>query len=245
MTNRDIFDILRDGDRAVHHALPDANSPLARSIRATVMANTHTVATTRRRRAVIVVAAVLTALLATAAVWVVSNRDTNVTNPSGILCYDAPGLDANAILAPRDREATTDACTSLWRDELLPVDITLPTNHDQPLVGCVTAQGNLAVFPSTNHGLCADLGLADLVDATGPDPRVELSARLIEAINPQTCLTIERAQQVAHEELDALGIKDWTVVTQDERPDRPCATISIDATNNTIHLVPFPRTEPN
>jgi len=241
MTDSDIFDLLREGDPAAHHTLPDAESPLALSIRATVMANTHTIATGHRRRRAIVIAIVV-ALLATAAAWVLANR--NVTNPEGILCYDAPSLDANAILASRDGEATTDVCATLWADQTLPIDTSLPKLDDPSLIGCVTATGTLAVFPSTNHELCAELGLAEPADTTNPDPLIELRQRLTESINPETCLTTQQAHQTTQNELNELNLPDWTVQTQPEHPDRPCTSIFMDTTTNTINIVPIPQTTP-
>lgn len=168
-----------------------------------------------------------------------TNRD--VTDPEGILCYDAPTLDASAIVAFRDGEATTDACTSLWLDQTLPIDSELPDNRNQPLVGCVTEAGSLAVFPSTDQSLCAELGLAEPTDTTRPDPLVELRRQLAASINPETCVTIQQAQQIAREGLGDLGLEEWTVQAQPERSDRPCASISIDISSNTIVIVPVPK----
>lgn len=238
MTNRDVFDLLRAGDPAAPATLPDAHSSVARSIRANVMANTQLVPERGNRRRVVAVA-ILIVVLATAAAWVLSNRD--VTDPEGILCYEAPTLDSSAVVAFRDGEATTGACASLWLDQTLPISDELPSNDNPPLVGCVTETGQLAVFPSTDRSLCAELGLAEPTDATGLDPLVGLRQRLVAAINPETCLTIQRAEQVAQEELSDLEIEDWSVEAQRERIDRPCASISIDISTNTIVIVPVPK----
>ncbi len=238
MTNRDVFDLLRAGDPAALATLPDSESPLARSIRATVMANVAPAPSSGTRRRVIAIV-ILIVVLATAAAWVLSNRD--VADPEGILCYDAPTLDASAIVAFRDGDATTDVCASLWLDQTLPINDQLPKNKNPSLVGCVTDAGAFAVFPSTDNSLCAELGLAEPTDARGPDPLVELRQRLALSINPESCVTIEQAVQIAQDELGELDLEDWAVEPQRERPDRPCASISIDIATNTIVIVPVPK----
>jgi len=243
MTEHDIIDVLRSGDPAPSDTTPGAETPLGRSILAAVMANATDPAgvSSRRPRRLIAIVIVAAALAGTAvAAWALNTR--RVTNPVSVLCYDAPSTDASAIAAPRAATPNTEACAAFWDDGVLPINSDAPRGQVPPLVACVTGTGTLAVFPSDNTGLCTELGLADLAPpATRNDRVFELTKQLIEAINPETCLSLDHARQVTVDTFNELGLGDWTVRARPENSERPCSSLDIDATNRIITLVPIPK----
>ena len=239
VSDRDLFDLLRAGDPAPLDVTDSASSAHGRRTLATVMARgaDQDIAHHRRRRRRLIAAITIIAALTTAAAWYLSTRP--ITDTGGTLCYDEPALDANAILVPFDQSPSVEACAQLWLNGDLPVEAP-PATEIPDLIGCVLDSETLAVFPSTNETLCAQLGLTEPDTSVSIDPITELRDRLTASINQTTCLNLEQAQQQVRAHLIELGFTDWQITTQTADPARPCTSYGLDAANQTIILVPIP-----
>ncbi len=244
MNDHNIFDMLRSGDPAPLSTVPGPGSPLGRRILANVMANAARPAPRIRRPKRVVAAAMAATVIAATAVtaWALNTR--SATNPTSVLCYEAPSTTASAIEAPRAADPSADSCAPFWRDGVLPISSNRARGQVPPLVACVNDAGTLAVFPSDDAGLCADLGLADsAAPPAGPDLTFELRQELVNAINAQSCLSINDAETFTLDTFRRLGADGWTVEPRPANQDRPCASLAFDEPNRTIILVPIPRSD--
>ena len=119
----------------------------------------------------------------------------------------------------------------------------VPAGQIPPLVGCVTDQVVLAVFPSNDQDLSRKLGLAVPNEAsfTEGDKVRRLTDDLVDHFLEQDCQPLDTAEADVRAILDGSGFEDWEIRATPGRPDRPCASFGIDPPTKTIHLVPIPR----
>lgn len=237
MSERDIFDALRDADPAGGIDPQDAAH-----IKARVHARVLALASTRRsgRRRVLLAVAVL-ALAAVAAVYL-TRQPTQI---SGIGCAEDLTLDAVHVI-PSKGGLDARQCTPLWADGTITNPAIAPAGQVPPLLGCVNDSGTLIVVPTDDQGVCEHLGMtvfAPPSDATVSI--VELEDRLVEQINSETCSSFDDAKQIVEQALDDAGIDDWTVtVAQQPTDQRPCPSLAFDSATRQILIVPVPRTGP-
>ena len=238
MNERDIFDALREVDPAAGIDFADAVHIKAR-VHARVLAQVSA----RRpggRRVVLAVAVAVLALAAVAATVYLTRQPTQV---AGIGCAEGLSLDAVHVIAPTGG-LDPQQCAELWADGTITNPDIAPAGQVPPLLGCVNDAGTLVVFPTDDQGVCERLGMAvftPTADATASI--IDVQNRLIEQINPQTCPSLDDAQQLAEQALAAAGIDDWTVVSQPATDQRPCPSLAFDSTARQIVIVPAPHTD--
>lgn len=186
------------------------------------------------------VLALLTGLIVTtAAAWIWTRA---ITTPNAVSCYQAVDLDADIAAAPPGERATADACVSVWeRAELRNPDL-VPAGSVPPLTACVAENGSLAVFPSEDRDVCATLGLAY------PEPEHQDTAdlvrdvedRLVAYFQSKDCVPLDEAATEVERILDEMELTTWSVESQPERADRPCASFSFDSAAERVVLIPIP-----
>jgi hypothetical protein len=235
---RDPFDVLSDHNPVAANEVPDAGSAPARRLLNEITApRIPDLARRRRVRRVIAIAAA--ALLLAAAAWATLVRD--VTEPSGIGCYQTDDLDSARVVVRPTGEAAVESCIGPWRDGTL-TNSDIPPGSIPPLTGCVTDSGALAVFPTDDPEVCERLGLASPNPAPSEDiePLIELQNRLVDYFSTTRCADTETAADDITDMVGDVGLNEWTIQTQPPHPERPCASFSLDAGRNTIHIVPIP-----
>lgn len=180
-----------------------------------------------------------TALVLVAATWLLT-RD--VENPQAIICHRTVDLDSDIAAAPVGGPATADACVPVWEDGILENSDVTPTGSVPPLTACVTERGTLAVFPTDDQTVCETLGLSY------PEPSSQEAADQIRQLDTDLqayfasaeCAGMEEAEARVRQTLDDSSFDGWTIETQEASEARPCASYSLDADTETIHLVPIP-----
>ncbi|MEZ5176668.1 MAG: hypothetical protein R2823_10795 [Acidimicrobiia bacterium] len=239
----DAFEAFRASNPVDESTVPAPDSPQARALfdEITATPRTQEVALARfpRRRLVVAIAVALLALASIAAAWLIL-RD--VTDPIAVVCYQAPSLDSDAADATTEGTLGVELCEPAWKSGRLVNEDIVPSGEVPPLVGCVTDQGNLAVFPSDSQALCTQLGLAEPNPESVPDSDVlrELQNELVQHFDQQVCQPIEDASQDVRRILDTHGFEDWQIQVAPGGAGRPCASLAFDVANETVHLVPIP-----
>ena len=191
------------------------------------------------KRRLLVAVAVLAAV-SVAATWLLT-RD--VTNPTAVVCYEEVSLDSDRAAAATGGDLDPSLCAAEWESGPLVNEDIVDKGEVPPLVGCVTDQGVLAVFPTYDQGICEELGLAQPNPGSfseGNDIR-QLQEDLIDHFSEQACQPMLAAEVDVREILDSSGFEDWQIRVGSSRPDRPCASHAVDPESKTIHLVPIPR----
>lgn len=240
----DAFEALRAADPAKGSPAADPHSAQARAMFTDIVAQPRELplqrTPNRRRRLLIAVTIGLLLLVLTAAAWLVL-RD--VSDPVSVACYQSTSLDSNIASAPPKGGLDPDLCRSVWEDGRLTNTNIVPAGRVPPLIACVTDQGILAVFPSSDQALCSALGLAE------PDPESlpagddirQLNDEFFTYFDQQDCRPIEQATRDLRLILNNRGLNKWQIQVSPGGPDRPCASYALDAPTQTIHLVPIPR----
>lgn len=179
---------------------------------------------------VVVAAAVTTSA---AAAWVLSR---GADDPSQVACFRAADLDAD-IVGLAGAGDPIAMCEGVWEAGEFG-----PPPRPLALHACVLRSGIVGVFPVEDTDLCGRIGLspADLSDDREADSIVAVQNHLAEGFLSE-CVPVEDAREIIAAELDAAGLDEWTVIEPGVRPPgRPCASIAIDVTTNSITLVPVP-----
>ncbi len=237
------FEAFRAGNPVEESTVPGPDSAQAQAVFADITSTPrHQARRARysRRRLAIAVAVALLALASIAAAWLIF-RD--VSDPVSVVCYEAPSLDSDAADTATGGDLDVALCNPVWEDAILVNEDITPIGQVPPLVGCVTDTGNLAVFPSDNQALCAQLGLAN------PEPDSEsegdvlrqLDADLVEHFDQQECQPIDEAEEDVRRILDSYGLDDWQIQVSPGGPGDRCASYGLDTTNLTVRLIPIPR----
>lgn len=240
---RDAFDQLRTSDPVDRLRLEGHASPRAQRMLRSILGTPREERTpSNRRRLVLVIAIAAAALAALAAAWLITRP---VTQPQGIACYQAADLDADRVAVQSGLTVTAAACEALWVDGTLSNPEFGPAGSVPPLVACVNDAGGLAVFPSDDPSICADLGLATPDPASTSDAEAvrALNDALVEYFSARQCIPIPEAVVEVRRILDTHGAADWTIQQTPGPDDRPCASFGLDAKAQTIFVVPIP--EPN
>lgn len=242
MTHRDpdLLELIKQGDPAPSEQMPHAQSAFGRTVRDRALATardpqSRPTNTRRVARAILVIGL---ALAVAAAAWLVTRE---ATEPRGAGCYEAPTLDSKEVIVALPQRLVTGVCAPLWETGTL----TNPSivNHFEvpPLVGCVSKDGGLIVFPSDDRQLCQYLGLVDHEPSPPDNPAAVLNQQLLAVFASTRCLAVEDAETQIEALLARGNIEDWTVsVTESASSERPCASFALDADSRTIRLVPIP-----
>lgn len=239
MSERDIFDALREGDPAAGID-PREAARLKEQIRTKVLTEAEPEPTRPRFKRVAVI--VVVAAAATAAAVFLTRQPTN---PSGIGCFQAPSLDAIQFVVTPSEAIDPTECAPLWADGTITNPAIVPAGQIPALTGCVNETGTLTVFPTDDPAFCERVGMANYERPPGNDT-VELNRRLVDLFLTSGCLGIDDARVRVEEILTQSGFDDWTiVVSTPTTPERPCASLAFDADNHQINLVPVPRTDAN
>jgi len=194
----------------------------------------------RWRRIPLVVGA---ALLMAAAGYLLTRP---VTEPLTVGCYRSASLDADRIVLPASTDVPPDElCRTAWQpggEFAIDADGQAP-----PLTACVLDSGTIGVFPSADtDGVCEQLGIAPPDEADPDRIQQDDTQQIIElqdALVPRfldACLDLPTATGIVEDELRQRGLSDWQVTnTQPFTADRPCASLAIEPTTQTIELVPI------
>jgi hypothetical protein len=201
----------------------------------------------RRRARRLVPALVVASLLGGAVAYAVLRGE--VTKPANAACYERADLTAHSDVAAVGDEGPVAACAELWRRGVFG-DVPVP-----PLTQCTLPSGVVAVFPATpGFDVCAGLGLPPVPSSTSPpapapDPPApaDVASRILafrDATVPQfqdaACVSPQEATDIVRRELQRAGLTGWTVVAEGYTPERPCATLGIQAEARRVILVPGP-----
>ena len=244
MPRRDYpFEAFRASNPVDESTVPGPESPKARALLAEITATPRTqpgrLTRYSRRRLAVAIAVALLAMASIAAAWLIL-RD--VSDPLSVACYQAATLDSDvAVGAPGDNLDVT-LCEPAWEDGTLVNDDIAPAGQVPDLVGCVTDQGNLAVFPSDSRALCTELGLASLNPESVPEGNVlrQLDTDLVEHSEQHECQPIAAAEQDVRQILDSYGLEDWQIRVSRGAPGRSCASYGLDIATETVRLIPIP-----
>jgi hypothetical protein len=234
MTGReyDFDELLRRADPVAGIEIPGPDSAIAGQILSRVLRK-------RRRRHLAVAVAAAIAVLASAVAAVAILFDGDVEVRQGLLCLDSADSDARRVEIPVPTSITADACAELWVSGVLANPDLAPPGAVPPLTGCVLGSGVLAVFPSDDPGICAELDLPAFERMTATDK--SLLEEILALMPPGECTRFEAAATQVGELLERLESDRWTLRLGGEpTTQRPCASPSIDETGRTITLVPIP-----
>ena len=240
----DAFEILRASDPVDEAMVAGADSPKARALFADIVATPRPPLdrperSVRRRLAF---AIALLAVVSVAAAWLFL-RD--VTDPISVGCYQDANLDSDVVAVASGGVLDVSLCEPVWEDGTLTNDAAAPAGQVPSLIGCVTDTGNLAVFPSDDENLCQILGLADPNPESipGGDAIRQLNDALVSYFAANNCQTIDDAKSDVRRILDNSSLEGWHIQASLGGPGRPCASFGLDAPNQTVYLIPIPRSE--
>lgn len=245
VSNRgDAFEVFRASDPVDESTVPDGESPEARALFTQITATPRTQPETpdrkpRRRFAVAVVIALLSATTIAAA-WLIVRA---VSDPISVACYQDARRDSDVVAVASGGSLEERLCEPVWEDGVLVNDDVTSVGQVPPLVGCVTDQGNLAVFSSDDPALCQELGLAQPDQESTPEGDVlrQLNDELVAHFDAQDCQPIEAAREDVRRILNGYALDDWQIQISPGGPDRPCASFGLDAPNQTVHLISIPQ----
>lgn len=238
----DAFDAFRDANPVDESTVPGPDSPKACTLFARIIATPRRPEQPLRRprhRTILVIAAVLLALISIAAAWL-ALRD--VTDPIPVVCYQAPSLDGDAADGAPGDSLGVERCAWAWEDGILINEDFAPPGQVPALIGCVTDEGNLAVFPGDNPALCRQLGLTepDPGSVSDGDALRRLESDLVAWFDQHGCQPLDVAEHDIRQILHAHGLDDWHISKSAGNEHDPCASFGLDALNKTIRLVPIP-----
>ncbi|MFP3883343.1 MAG: hypothetical protein ACLFWH_13630 [Actinomycetota bacterium] len=239
---RDGFELLQAANPVDVDQVEGLDSEVAQALLATITTQPRPdLSSGRRWRRPLRLAAALAAMVAVlvAATWLLT-RD--VENPQAIACHQAVDLDSDIAAAPVGGPATAEACVPVWEDGILENSDATSAGSVPPLTACVTDRGNLAVFPTDDRQVCETLGLAypEPTSRDAADQIRQLDADLQAYFASKECAGMDEAEDRVRETLDDSGFGGWNIETQEATDTRPCASYSLDAEAETIHLIPIP-----
>lgn len=239
---RNGFELLKKANPVDVDQVLGADSEAARTILASIVQEPQPETSVRRpgRRPVrLAIALAAMTLVLIAATWLLTR---NVENPQAIACHQAVDTDSDIAAAPTGGPATADACIPVWEDGIIENPEVAPLGSLPPLTACVTERGNLAVFPTDDQDVCASLGLAYPEPASQDDANQirQLDSDLQAYFSSKECASMQEAETRVPNMLDDAGFDTWTIQTQQASDERPCASYSLTADTETIHLVPIP-----
>lgn len=239
---RDGFELLRAANPVDVDQVEGPDSEVAQTMLATIFNQPRpNVSTERRWRRPLRLAVALAAMavVLVAATWLLTG---DVENPQAIACHQAVDLDSDIAAAPVGGTTTADACVPVWEDGILENRDVAPVGSVPPLTACVTERGTLAVFPTDDRGVCESFGMAypEPTSRDTADQIRQLDADLQAYFASTECAGMEEAETRIRQTLDDSGFGDWTIETQETTETRPCASYSLDAETETIHLIPIP-----
>ncbi len=199
----------------------------------------------RRRRTLKAISVVVAALATIAAIAYFSRAPTQV---NGIACYSAPTLEADFfVVAPTTGGVgRADDCSPLWADGSV-------TNPDfdasvgvPDLLGCVSSDGRLLVFPSLEVGLCNRLGLAEVAEEINVAPdQTTVTDALVNLFGSGECIAFDVARSLIEELLQSVeGGGTWVLNVGTATENRPCASYQIDGEVRVVTLIPVPPPPP-
>lgn len=235
----DAFEQLRAANLVDPTQVDGPDSPRAQTLLASILATpfAREPNVVRRRRRRLIVAVAILAVLGGAAAWIVTRA---VTNTTAISCYQELNLSGPRVgLAGHPLDA--QSCAPFWADGTL-TNPDYPPGVVPPLVACVTDTGALGVFPSDDHNLCEKLDLAppDPASIRDATPILDLDQAISEYFATDQCIPIPRAVDDVRQILEDHDASDWTITIGEQRPDRPCASLSFEPETHTMRIVPIP-----
>jgi len=238
----DAFEAFRKANPINDSTLPGPDSPKGRTLFDRITSAPRLSDPTPRRsrhRTVLVITAVLVALISIAATWL-ALRD--VTDPLPIVCYQAPRMDSDAAAGASGGTLGVERCEWAWEDGTLINDDFAPPGQIPPLVGCVTDEGNLAVFPGDDPALCEQLGLTrpEPASMSDGDALRQLESDLVDWFDEHGCQALDVAEQDIRVILDAHGFDDWLISNPGPNGNDPCASFGLDVENKAVRLVSTP-----
>ena len=195
----------------------------------------------RRRRVV----AVVLAGAATSLAWALYAVSREPTQRSSIACYAAADLRSWANVVADDGRPPLEVCAELWRRGVFG-DATVPQ-----LVACVIPSGAVVVVPVAGGDTCGAIGAANLAPPSTAAPHsspappsmldpATLTAALRSTIGTQECVDEAQAREIVQRELAARDLS-WAIETQGPfTAERPCATVGVDSSEETVRLIPAP-----
>lgn len=239
---RDGFELLRAANPVGADQVEGPDSEVAQTMLATIISQPRPDVSTGwrwRRPLRLAVALAAMAIVLVAANWLLT-RD--VENPQAIACHEAVDLDSDIAAAPVGGPTTAEACAPVWEDGVLENPDVAPAGSVPPLTACVTQRGTLAVFPTDDRQVCETLGLAypEPTSQDAADRIRQLDADLQAYFASTECAGMDEAESRVRETLDDSGFGGWTIEAQEATGTRPCASYSLDAETETIHLIPIP-----
>ncbi len=186
------------------------------------------------------IAAVAASVAVLAAAAFVVTRSAETTEV--VTCYEGLSLESDRVgIQPEGRDPA--ACAEVWQSGTLVNDLVAQPFSVPPLSACVDDAGAIAVFPTADAAICADLGLA-LLDLEAPLPGageiVVVQDALREFIGLQGCVPADILAAEARTRLDAAGLTDWSVEAPAEQTTGTCAFFGIDDRTKTIVITPTP-----
>ncbi|MDQ4091119.1 MAG: hypothetical protein M3163_12570, partial [Actinomycetota bacterium] len=194
----------------------------------------------------LVPALIVTSLLGGAAAYAVLRDE--VTKPVTVACHERADLTSRTEVAAVRDDGPLAACADMWRRGAFGAVAEVP-----PLAQCTLPSGVVGVFPATaGADTCADLDLLPIPPSTTPpaptpDPPANVNSRVLafqDAVVPQflgaTCVTPQEGTEIVRRELERAGLAGWTVMAEGFTPERPCATLSVQADIRRVTLVPGP-----
>ena len=166
--------------------------------------------------------------------------------PYVVACYPKADLSSPLAAVAPSVDGPLAACSELWQpggqfnpagDEAVPM-----------LTACILKTGALAVFPGQQGvDTCGDLGLVRADDSVKPNDEERKVIRATEAVSAEfssRCIGRDEAVSFAEQQLTKQGLDDWKVrASTPFAPGRPCATLFVDAPNQTFVVV-VPTTDP-
>lgn len=162
---------------------------------------------------------------------------------NGVMCYQSADPGSAAARGPFTGQNLASFCAEQWSSG----SITSPPPGAAPKewVACENDAG-VAVFPSSDQGLCAKLGLpalpAGYYEAVGRYSQTE--ADLAGRFPENSCTTEQDAVSVARSVLSDHGYTNWTVHTRGFGPLTPCAlTPELDPVNGGATIIGTVRPE--
>lgn len=211
----------------------------------------------RRRGRRLVPALIATSVLGGAGAYGVL-RD-GVSRPGTVACFELADLTAFTEVVRAPAAGPVEACAGLWRRGVLGAGTEVP-----PLVACVLPSGVAGVFPApAGADVCTALDLVPVSPAparpsnpgqpgqpvppqpSAPGVTTDVATRIVgfrdaavAAFLAAPCVSPEAGEDIVRRELARAALGDWTVVRGPFSADRPCATVSVQAEERQVFLVP-------
>jgi hypothetical protein len=237
VTEHDPLEILREiarKQREQFTGAPDAEFVLQR-VRAVLTDTPPTIRKKRWGRGII--AGIVVAVLGAGGgiAWAVLHHE-RASNPTLITCHQTANLDSSQIVINDDGTDPIQLCAHAWTLDF-PEWGTPP-----PMVGCVLASGEAAVFPGDSQ-TCEQLGLTSL-DTTLTNQDQSLIAfqdALTQDALSKGCIPPEQLKTIVDTHLASSKLVGWRVqIDGSFTTAMPCGSLSIDVETKSITIRPLP-----